>query len=200
MPDDVPNPCASLAGEEAPATETEKRGLTLADFRRRWRKWVPATIGFFALLGLFNLSAMAYHSGWWFRHQYELLHEIRWTLGAGMMFLGWYAGYQLAVTLLPDNRDPLARWVNVSRVLETGFCMALAMKVGCRYMHLCAAGSRWIELGAAFGTPLVVGPLVGLVRARWLAYLLAACVLTAVCILARPYLDWAHGEPIRWFR
>ena len=44
------------------------------------------------------------------------------------------------------------------------------------------------------GTPILVGAVVFAIDRRWVRYAAALCWLMIVWLLARPYLDWAHGN------
>jgi len=80
------------------------------------------------------------------------------------------------------------------RVLLAAMFASLSMRFGINYFHLCEAGSRLVEGGAALGVPLVVLVLILFTRRLWLGMLGAALVTIAVYALQRPYLDWIHGQ------
>lgn len=97
-------------------------------------------------------------------------------------------GTVLHMADLGIDRD---RW---NRAVMTVFLAGVALKVGMRYVHLCKAGSPLVEGLAVLGSPVFVGLIVFCVRRRWLAYSTAMSLLALIWLLARPYLDWVHGN------
>jgi hypothetical protein len=65
------------------------------------------------------------------------------------------------------------------------------------YAHMCEAGSRWIEGGAALGTPLLAAGCVLFARRLWLGCTAAILLILGVYLLRDPYLTWAHTG-MRW--
>lgn len=96
--------------------------------------------------------------------------------------------------LLPPIQDCARLRAMMPRVLFAAMFASISMKVGINYFHLCEAGSRLIEAGAALGTPLLVTVMILFVRRLWLGMLGAALVTIAVYACQRPYLDWIHGQ------
>jgi len=82
-----------------------------------------------------------------------------------------------------------------------GGCLGFAagLMVGLPYLHLCSAGSRIIEFGAAYGTPVVCAVMLGSARRRYLLAIFAvALLLLLVHFGCEPYRDWIHGSNSPW--
>ncbi len=78
--------------------------------------------------------------------------------------------------------------------MSTLFFVAMGLKIGARYPHMCEAGSRLIEGLAMWGTPVLVGAIVLFCKGRWYSFFIATILLVVVWLLADPYHDWAHGS------
>ena len=127
---------------------------------------------------------------WWFRGHYEILSLIKWTVVCGVM---WINGIILCRIATPGFGKP----GKISKsIVAALFFAAVGLRVGAGYAHLCMAGSRVIEVGAFFGTPLLVGTIVLVSKGRIRGYTVATFVLALVWFLKEPYLAWAHGSPI----
>src|SRR5262245_22415883 len=59
----------------------------------------------------------------------------------------------------------------------------LGLKAGSQYIHLCYAGSRFVEGAAFFGTPLVAGLVILGIRRLAVAGVVAACWVAGVWLL-----------------
>ena len=158
----------------------------VASIHERWRDWLPGTMAIVALVGAAKFGQFADRHAWWFRGQYELLSLVTFTLMT--------AALCLAILILVRVTNPQQTRVRLRRVLSTLFFIAVGLKVGGRYIHLCTAGSRLIEGLAMLGTPMLVGTIVFGCKRLALGYAIATCVLAVIWLIARPYLDWAHGN------
>ncbi len=155
-------------------------------FWARRREWLPGTLVFWGLLGVAKAAQVADHNLWWFRGHYDLLSLTIFTCFIGAFCVGCRVLFRFTA---PPISDALSR-----RLFSTVFFAGVGFKVGCRYIHLCMAGSRVIETLAMFGTPVLAGAVVFTFKNRVLGYVLATGLLGIVWLLARPYLDWAHGN------
>ena len=99
----------------------------------------------------------------------------------------------LAALPLRAKRPP-SSFAFVCRVLLAVLFTFLGLEAGSQYIHLCYAGSRFVEGAAFFGTPLVAGLVIVGIRRLTVAGVVAACWVTVVWLLARPYLDMVHGN------
>ncbi|MCI0682585.1 MAG: hypothetical protein L0Y71_10810 [Gemmataceae bacterium] len=80
------------------------------------------------------------------------------------------------------------------RVFLAALFASFAAKAGINYCHLCEAGSRLVEGGAAWGAPLLVLALILFSPRLWLGMLGSAALTIVGYVLQRPYLDWIHGN------
>lgn len=158
----------------------------IASIHERWREWLPGSMAIVALVGAAKLGQLADRHAWWFRGQYELLSLV--------IFALMTAALCLAILILVRVTNPQQSRVRLRRVLSTLFFVAVGLKVGGRYIHMCMAGSRLIEGLAMLGTPILAGTIVFACKRLVVGYVLAICVLAVIWLVARPYLDWAHGN------
>ena len=97
---------------------------------------------------------------------------------------------------------PLQRCGSVRAALPRGFLATLffwaGVRAGIGYAHMCEAGSRWIEGGAALGVPLAAAGWVLVARRLWLASFGAGLLILAAYALQQPYLAWAHRGMRTW--
>jgi hypothetical protein len=91
-------------------------------------------------------------------------------------------------------KQPPSSFATVWRVFLGVLFAFLGLEAGSQYIHLCYAGSRFVEGAAFFGTPLVAGLVIVGIRRLTVAGVVAACWVTGVWLLARPYLDMVHGN------
>ena len=160
--------------------------------RERYRDWLPGALAVFGLLGIAKLGQLADRHAWWFHGQYELLSLIVFASMMAALCVGLLTILRIMTILRIIQPSPSGSFW--PRILSTAFFAIIGFKVGGRYIHLCMAGSRLIEGLAMLGTPVLVGAVVFVCKGRVLGYVIATCVLTIIWLLARPYLDWAHGN------
>lgn len=93
----------------------------------------------------------------------------------------------------PAHQTPLSFTTKVRLMLlfPVGY---LGLGIGLQYVHLCLAGSRWIEGAAIFGTPLIAMLAVMMCRRLTVGLTIAGGVLLLSHACCRPYLDWIHGS------
>jgi hypothetical protein len=91
-------------------------------------------------------------------------------------------------------KQPPSSFAAVWRVFLGVLFALLGLKAGSQYIHLCYAGSRFLEGAAFFGTPLVAGLVILGIRRPAVAGVVAACWVAVVWLLSRPYLDMVHGN------
>src|SRR5262249_29003095 len=94
--------------------------------------------------------------------------------------------------LLPPLQDCTALRPMLPRVFLAALVASIGVKAGLVDIQLFEAGSRFLEGGAVFGTPLLVVPQILFVRRLWLGMLGAALVTLAVYAFCHPYLEWIH--------
>ncbi|HUG70964.1 MAG TPA: hypothetical protein VMM76_24660 [Pirellulaceae bacterium] len=160
--------------------------LGTSRLRERYREWLPGTLTTALLLGVAKTAQIADRHHWWFRDEYELLSLIVFTAFTAATCIGFLTLFRIS--------HPQTDYYYWSRIAVTVFFSALAMNVGGRYLHLCTAGSRVIEGLAMFGSPVLVGAIVFSIKRRGIASFIATFTLVIIWLLARPYLDWAHGN------
>lgn len=104
------------------------------------------------------------------------------------------AALSCLAALLLRVKQPPSSFATVWRVFLGVLFAFLGLEAGRQYIHLCYAGSRFVEGAAFFGTPLVAVLVIVGIRRLAVAAVVAACWVTGVWLLARPYLDMVHGN------
>src|SRR5262245_12237947 len=99
--------------------------------------------------------------------------------------------------MLPDRLMPPVQTCKsaptaLPRFLFTALVCWIGVRAGMGYVHMCEAGSRWIELGAMFGIPLATAVWISVTRRLWLTCIAVGALFLTVNSLQQPYLEWAH--------
>ena len=173
------------------------RSCSPSDQQRDWRLYAVLAATLLTVALFLNWLARLDHR--WFPGIYKWLVALddSWFPGISncplLIGQGAFAACLMSAVCGAPRLSPEARFY-LSRGVVTGWFVHMGLWVGLRYIHLCESGSRLVEGLAVFGTPLIAGAAVAAIQRRSVAYGLATVILFAVWLLARPYLDWAHGS------
>lgn len=148
-----------------------------------YREWLPGVmaVAVFMAIGITAERAIIHYLYW-----YRLLSLMSLAANTAAFCIAILTSFRFMH--LQTDYDLL------SRIMVTVFFMIVAVKIGCGYAHLCEAGSDIIMSFVLLGSPALTGAIVFTVKRRGLAYFIATFILVIIWLLARPYLDWVHGN------
>jgi len=167
-------------------SESHSLSDELQEVRRRWREWVPGASLALALLVIGDMAGRPNQLNLWFDDDGSFFPLIG--------CIGFTGAFCSLMWMTCQCTQPPAQFQRNARILTAVFFGIVALKAGGRFAHLCSDGSPVIEGLAILGTPALVIVAVFACKRRGVGALIATSLIVAVWMLARIYLDWAHGN------
>jgi hypothetical protein len=192
MPDDSLQPNDVAQESKASSDLQEYRRELSLHVRRTLYKRAPNFV--IAILGVISARYSWDHWKLSLGEWHSIGENVFCIVGGILCFYLLYNTFMVMLGMASLNSESLVMRNRVYRaVVFLAFILA-GLRVGGGFVHLCYAGSRWLETAAFVGTPVFAGAIVLFVKRRWLGLFLATLVILAVWLFQRPYLDWAHGN------